>query len=115
MTKKFKVGDRIGSKYHDDENFFQKGEIGIITNVAPYLNNINKIIDRICVDRLNGYPMWFISEDFELVERKIGDKWFKSEELNEDGTPIDLEDTVHFCTKSFYFVFPRYVLDTARQ
>lgn len=79
MTNKFKVGDIVIVKNnysHDPLKLFHIIDI----------NNRGILLDT----------GWYNQDEIKLYSRRIGDKLFKVEELNENGTPIDPEATIHF-------------------
>lgn len=74
---KFKFGDRVRC-LENVEDLLKIGETYLIDSVMEdflYIKTIHKKFTvGVCETKI-----------FELVERKIGDKWYKAEELNEDG------------------------------
>lgn len=78
---KFKFGDRVRC-LENVEDLLKIGETYLIDSVMEDFLLIKikheKFTVAVCKPKT-----------FELVERKIGDKWYKAEELNEDGMPID--------------------------
>lgn len=85
MTNKFKVGDRVKCIKNDYFCRLTVGKIYEIENDTLDVNFFGIWNDDLPSIDIQAYNM----KNFELVERKIGDQWYKAEELNEDGTPID--------------------------
>jgi hypothetical protein len=88
MTNKFKVGDRVKFKEGFKKQLENRNpELDLDLDNNYEIKKIFEELDKIFLD----IPILatFGRKCFELVERKIGDKWYKVEELNDDGTPID--------------------------
>ncbi len=84
----FEVGDRVTCINNDCFPYFTIGDIYEI----EYITNSNNFI---CLKNNEGGFCHI--NNIELVERKIGEHWFKPHELHihENALPLDPEDSVH--------------------